>query len=136
MDVSAWGSLVALVLVAVFVWGYAEKFAQWMIGPAGRISLDVKGSTDEIAEMAISIAGFLMVVFSIPLLISQTWALYSSSAILKSVGGDIRIYQDEILSGLVVICLKTALGLMLLTTSTFWVRMLKNIREYGLKENA
>jgi len=86
-------------------------------------------SLPDIQAVAISTVGLIVVVLSLPQLISLAVQLFGHTSILN----DEKIFSTAILSSFVASCVKVVLGLALVLGASGWVRLLYKIRGLGLK---
>ena len=120
-------SLFTPVLFGLLLWAVAEPFSRLVVGSPENELTESAVNLDEMQAVVLSTAGLLIIISQLPMLVSQVNALYQTSV---TVPEDVR---QSIVMGLVPMIIKILLGLLLVTTSNFWVRLLERIRNFGLE---
>lgn len=121
-------------LVAAVLWAAANVLAGVMVGTTAQDTPQSTASFEDLQVVAISIVGLIIVVVTLPLLVGQLIALYAGSEVVSLVGVDRRIFNTNLLVGLLSISLKLLLGCILITTPRFWVNLLRWVREFGIPD--
>lgn len=120
------GLLIPL-LFGLLLWAVAGPLGRLVVGSPGKEVTESAVNLDEMQAVALSTAGLLIIIFQLPMLVSQVNALYQMSVTMPE---DVR---QDIVMGLVPMIVNVLLGLLLVTTSNFWVRLLERIRNFGLE---
>ena len=124
------GGMVAPLLVGLILWMVAEPLARKMIGVSSSTDPDSVVTGFELPAIAISIAGFLLVITNLPSLVSQIWYLYDSSSVVSGIASDERLFVKGMISNVVGSGLQILLGALLVTHSKLWARLLYWIRNH------
>lgn len=129
--------LIFLVLAVLFplitgivLWGVSGKLSRFIVGNA---TDEVGSSTIDSAHIqavAISTIGLIVVLLTLPQLVSQGIQLFGNSNI---VDGE-RIFNLNTISYFVATTVKVFFALSLVIGIRFWVKLLHNFREIGLHE--
>lgn len=105
-----------------------------MVGTTAQEAPQSTASFEDLQAVAISIVGLILVVLTLPLLIGQLIALYAGSEVVSDIGVDRRIFNTNLLVGLLSIGLRLLLGVILIATPRFWVNLLRWVREFGITD--
>ena len=124
------GALVAPCLVALLLWVAAKPMARLIVGSPDQECTEAGASMNEFQVIAISTAGLIIIMLASPQLVQEMLYLYETSSLISEVGGERRLFKEDLVAGVIGSSLKLMIGLLLLTTSKFWVRLLNLIRNF------
>jgi len=117
-------------IVGTFLWLASEKLSRAIVG--GGVESDSSSSIDasHIQAVAISTIGLIVLFLALPQLAGSVIQLFGSSNIID---GE-RVFNATAISYLVINSMELLLGLCLVVGANFWVKVLNNFREAGLRK--
>ena len=123
-------SFMAPVVVGLILWFLAPVVAKLMIGKNHVKPTIEKPTAFEIQAIAISTAGLIIVVLTLPMLLSNVMQALNEPYFFQEGNEDFALIN---LTNILASSLKLILGLLLMLGSPFWVRLLQKFRTLGLK---
>lgn len=124
---------IAWPLLAPFaLWASATPVARLMVGSMTPTEARPPVDLEQVQVAAISVAGLLLVFYTVPSLLAQLFVLYEGSRVVSGLGVDRRVFNTSLLVGVIAHSVTLVLGLVLMTTPRFWVALLRRVREQGL----
>lgn len=120
----------APVIAGIILWALSPFIAFWLVGADARqlnVSITPK---DNIQEVAISIAGLIIVVLAIPEIVNALIQLFTRSFF----NGLHRVFDMGELAWLIASALQLLIGLWLFLGVRFWGRLFRKAREFGLNK--
>lgn len=120
-------TLAAPIIAGIILWIIASLIANWMVGTGGtKLS---SAFSRELQAIAISTAGLIIAIFSIPNIVGWFLRFFENSYY----NGIHRIYDPATSAYFIAAILQFLLGLFLILGVRFWVRLLRSARECGLQ---
>lgn len=114
----------------IVLWLISDKLSAWVIGNSDSKDSVNNLNSNNLQAVALSIIGLVVVFITLPNLISQIIQLSNNANIID---GN-RVFDTNTLSLVIASTLKIVLGVLLVLGPDFWVRLLRFLREYGLRE--
>ena len=115
-------------IAGILLWAISNWLSRYIVAGVPQDE-SANNSLPHIQAVAISTVGLIVVVLSLPQLISLAVQLFGHTSVLN----DEKVFSTAILSSFVASCVKVVLGLALVLGASGWVKLLYKIRGLGLK---